>query len=278
MLQVGREADDSFVGLSPADRTRSVYGGQFLAQALLAAAATVEEGRLPHSLHAYFVRAGLPQTPIFYRVERVRDGRSFSHRNVIAEQNGKEVFRQMLSFQVPAHGPEHQEPFSVATNTNPASFRDYREWVKELSDNTDHDWFKEKVPVDLRFQDPPPARPRQAIDGVLRIWMQLNQPVPSQDPVLHAALLAWMSDKTISDVTMYPHARSWTDSDTDILSLDHTMWFYEPHRADEWTLFTHETPATGGGRGLARGDIVNLDGRRVGAVAQEALLVSSVPG
>lgn len=274
VVQVRRDGEDRFVGHSPADRTRSVYGGQFLAQATMAAGATVEPGRLPHSLHGYFVRAGQAQTPITYRVERVRDGRSFSHRSVVAEQQGKEVFRQLLSFQVPGGGPEHQEPFRVEPGLDPATFRDYRDWVAELSDNDAHDWFRERIPVELRFQDAPPPRPRRAIDGVLRIWMRLTERVPSDDPVLHAALLAWMSDKTISDVTMYPHGKSWTDAGTDILSLDHTMWFYEPSRADAWTLFTHETPATGRGRGLARGDIVTLDGRRVGAVAQEALLVT----
>ncbi len=107
--------------------------------------------------------------------------------------------------------------------------------------------------------------------------MRLLGQVPTDDPVLHAALLAWMSDKTISDVTMYPHARSWTDTGFNILSLDHSMYFYEPSRADEWTLFTHEAPATQGGRGLARGDLITLDGRRVGALVQEALLVTPDP-
>ncbi|MFN0028162.1 MAG: acyl-CoA thioesterase [Acidimicrobiales bacterium] len=274
VVQVSGDGEDRFVGHSPADRTRSVYGGQFLAQALMAAAATVPGDRVPHSLHAYFVRAGLPQVPIFYQVERVRDGRNFSHRHVVARQEGKEVFRQLQSFHVPGPGPEHQEPFEVAAGTDPSLFRGYRDWVRELSDNADHAWFHEQLPVDLRFQDAPPARPRAALSGILRIWMRLTEAVPSEDPVLHAALLAWMSDKSISDVTMYPQGKSWTDADTDILSLDHAMWFYEPHRADAWTLFTHETPATGGGRGLARGDLVNLNGRRVGALAQEALLLT----
>jgi acyl-CoA thioesterase-2 len=104
--------------------------------------------------------------------------------------------------------------------------------------------------------------------------MRITEPVPSDDPVLHAALLAWMSDKTISDIVMYPHARSWTDVGHDVLSLDHAMYFFEPARADQWILFTHETPATVGGRGLARADIVALDGRRLGSVTQEALLVT----
>jgi len=273
VLRLEGEGGDLFTGRSPADRDRPVYGGQFLAQALLAAGATVEPGRAPHSLHAYFVRSGPAQVPIDYVVDRVRDGRNFSHRAVVARQDGKEVFRLIASFQVPSSGLSHQEPFEVPTGTDPAAFPGYRAWVADLSDNDDHPWFREQVPVDIRFEDAPPARPRRPIGGTLRIWMRLVGRVPSDDPTLHAALLAWMSDKTISDVTMYPHGRSWTDAGTDILSLDHAMWFYEPARADEWVLFTHETPATRGGRGLARGDLVTLDGRRVGAVAQEALLV-----
>jgi acyl-CoA thioesterase-2 len=268
------DGGDRFVGHSPAERDRAVYGGQFLAQAMLAAAATVEAGRLPHSLHAYFVRSGAAVTPIHYEVERVRDGRNFSHRSVVATQDGREVFRQVLSFQVPTAGLEHREPLGVEDGIDPAGFVSYRDWVAELSTNRNHHWFHERTPVDIRFQDPPAAMPRRSIGGTLRIWMRLVEAVPSDDAVLHAALLAWMSDKTISDVVMYPHGRSWTDAGTDILSLDHAMWFYEPTRADRWTLFTHETPATGGGRGLARGDLVDLTGRRVGAVTQEALLVT----
>ncbi len=265
---------DHFIGRSPADRDRPVYGGQLLAQALMSAGATVEPGRAPHSLHAYFVRSGSAHTPIDYRVERIRDGRSFSHRSVVAFQSGREIFRQMLSFQVPTIGLGYQEPTSVEPGLDPSTFMHYRDWVRDLSDNQDHPWFGEELPVDLRYQDAPAPRPRSPITGVQRIWMRLLGQVPTDDPVLHAALLAWMSDKTISDITMYPHAHSWTDAGFDILSLDHTMYFYEPSRADEWTLFTHEAPATRGGRGLARGDMISLDGRRVGALVQEALLVT----
>ena len=273
VLQVRSEGGDCFLGHSPAERLRPVYGGQFLGQALLAAAATVEAGRLPHSLHAYFVRSGAAATPIRYRVERVRDGRNLSHRSVVAEQDGREVFRQLLSFQVPTEGLNYQERIAVAPGTDPAGFGGYRDWVAELSNDEGHPWFSEQVPVDIRLEHAPPPRPRRGITEPLRIWMRCTEAVPSDDPVLHAALLAWMSDKTISDVTMYPHGRSWTDAETDVLSLDHTMWFYEPSRADQWTLLTHETAATGGGRGLARGDMANLQGRRIGAVVQEALLV-----
>ncbi len=273
VLTVEPAGDDVFVGHSPADRDRPVYGGQFLAQALLAAGATVEPDRRPHSLHAYFVRSGPPKTPIRYEVTRVRDGRSFSHRAVVATQDGKEVFRQIQSFQVPTEGLTHSEPLAVGPGFDPAGETGYRAWVREASTHHDHPWFGEQMPLDIRFEAAPPAQPRAPLGGVLRIWMRITETIPSDDPTLHAALLAWMSDKTISDVVLYPHARSWTDVGHDILSLDHAMWFYEPARADQWVLFTHETPATTGGRGLARGDMVTLSGRRVGAVAQEALIV-----
>ncbi len=265
---------ETFVGRSPVDRDRPVYGGQLLAQAVMAAAGTVEAGRVPHSLHAYFIRSGAARTPIEYRVEAIRDGRSFSHRSVIALQDDREIFRQMMSFQVPGDGLRHQEPLEIEPGIDPATMTQYRHWVEALSDNKDHGWFGEILPLDLRLQDPPPARPRSPITGTLRIWMRMLGHVPTDDPCIHAALLAWMSDKTISDMTMYPHARSWTDTDHNILSLDHTMYFFEPARADEWILFTHETPATAGGRGLARGDMVTLDGHRIGALSQEALLLA----
>jgi acyl-CoA thioesterase-2 len=274
IVTVEADSDDTFVGRSPVDRDRLVYGGQFLAQALMAAAGTVEPGRRPHSLHAYFVRSGAAHVPIRYQVERVRDGRNFSHRSVVAHQDGKEVFRQLVSFQVPRDGLSYPEPSDGVVGTDPAGFRSYRAWVEALSDSRDHPWFTERVPVEIRLENPVAPRPRRAITNVLRIWMRLTGPVPSDDPVLHAALLAWISDKTISDVTLYPHGRSWTDRGADILSLDHAMWFYEPVRADDWVLFTHETPASRGGRGLARGDLLTLDGTLVGAVAQEALLVT----
>lgn len=274
LLRVGHDGDDVFTGHSPADRVRPVYGGQLLGQALMAAAGTVDSDRVPHSLHAYFVRSGAAQTPIRYTVERVRDGRNFSHRSVVADQDGREIFRQTMSFHVPsAAGLDYQEPIAIAPDVDPATFQSYRSWVADLSDSTDHGWFGEQLPIDIRFEDAPQPQPRHPMTGTHRIWIRLDGAVSSDDPALHAALLAWMSDKTISDVVMYPHGRSWTDDGADILSLDHGMWFFEPSRADDWTLFTHEAPATRAGRGLSRGDLVRIDGTRVGAVVQEALML-----
>lgn len=273
LLTVEPVGEDRFVGRSPADRDRQVYGGQFLGQALMAAAATVDDERPVHSLHAYFLRTGTARTPIEYRVERIRDGRTASHREVVATQDGREVFRQIQSFQIPRPGPSHPERRPIG-EIDPAGLPSYRDWVAELSDNADHPWFSEDLPIELRVEHPPPARPRGPMGDTLRVWMRLGPDrVLDDGPALHASLLAWMSDKTISDVTLYPHGRSWTDTGSDILSLDHAMWFHEPARADEWLLLTHEAAATRRGRGLARGDLLTLGGDLVGAVAQEALLV-----
>ena len=271
-LEVEPGGSDVFVGHSPADRDRQVYGGQFLGQALMAASATVEPDRLPHSLHAQFLRTGRARTPIEYRVERVRDGRTASHRSVVATQGDREVFRQWVAYQVERPGLSHPEP-RPGMDADPAGFVDYRQWVADLSDNDDHPWFDEDVPVELRLEAAPPTRPRAPIDDDLRIWMRLTGPVPDDRPHLNAALLAWMSDKTISDVVLYPHGRSWTDADSDILSLDHALWFHQPVRPDRWLCLTHRAVATRRGRGLARGDVETLDGDLVASVAQEAFII-----
>ncbi len=271
-LEVEPAGGDVFIGRSPDDRDRQVYGGQFLGQALMAASATVEPGRLPHSLHAQFLRTGRARTPIEYRVERVRDGRTASHRSVVATQGEREVFRQLLAYQVERPGLDHP-PAIDNRGIDPTSFVDYRQWVADLSDNDDHPWFAEEVPVELRLEDPPPTRPRAPMTDDLRIWMRLTGPVPVDRPHLQAALLAWMSDKTVSDVVLYPHGRSWTDAGADILSLDHALWFHEPVDPGRWLGLTHHAVATRRGRGLARGDVVTLDGRLVASVAQEAFIV-----
>ncbi|MEL6984915.1 MAG: acyl-CoA thioesterase domain-containing protein [Actinomycetota bacterium] len=275
LLTVEPAGPDRFIGHSPADRDRQVYGGQFLAQALLAAAATVDADRPPHSLHAYFLRTGAAHTPIEYRVERIRDGRTASHRAVIATQDGREVFRQLVSFQIERPGLTYPPPRPGPAG-DPADMMSYRQWVADLSDSDAHPWFAENLPIDLRLDDPPPTEPRAPMDAALRVWMRVSDPggtIDTIDDAMGAAMLAWLSDKTISDVVLYPHGRSWTDAGSDILSLDHAMWFHEPVRLDQWLLLTHEPVATRRGRGLARGDFLTSGGQLVASVAQEAYIV-----
>lgn len=261
----------SFEGRTPAGRTRPVFGGQFLAQALLAAGRTVETGRSPHSLHAYFLRPGDQDVPIRYDVEAIRDGRGFSHRAVIASQGGKEVFRQIQSFAAPRDAPDYQVPAPV-DDVDPTTFPSYLQWCADSSDNPGHDATSEPQPVEIHFEDAPPPKPGSIVTGPIRLWMRLSERVPSEDPVLHAALLAWLSDKSIGDLTVLVLGHCWTDLGANTSSLDHAMWFHRPARADQWLLFTQECPTAAGLRGLARGDFFTNDGRLVASAAQEALI------
>lgn len=273
VLDLQPRGGDVFEGHSPADRQRAVFGGQFLAQALMAAGATADADRVPHSLHAYFLRAGDPATPIEYRVDRLRDGRSFSHRQAVASQGGREVFRLVASFQVPTNGPEYESRLPIAGEADPAGFTDYLEWLKASSNQPDHGWFAEGSPVEVRFENAPPLGERAPFTGEARLWVRLRERVPTDSPLVHAALLAWISDKTLADFTTLPHGHRWTDVGVESLSLDHAMWFLRYARADQWLLFTQDTPSTSAGRGLARGDLALPDGSRVAAVVQEALVV-----
>jgi acyl-CoA thioesterase-2 len=277
VLSLRPVAAGAFEGRSPAERLRAVYGGQFLAQGLMAAGRTVPDGRPPHSVHAYFVRAGDPTVPIRYLVDEVRDGRGFSHRHVRATQGEREVFRLLASFQVAAGGAEHDDPVPI-DGVDPEALADYQAWGEAGTDNPGHAWYGEPGPVDIRIENPPPPRVGQVVKGSQRLWIRLTGQVPDADPLLHAALLAWLSDKTIADFAPLAHGSRWTDHGADSVSLDHAMWFLRPARADDWLLYRQDSPASGGGRGLTRGDFVARDGRRVASVMQEVLLSLPSPG
>ncbi len=269
---------DTFLGRSPRDRERSVYGGQFLAQALVAAARTVPEGRVPNSIHAQFVRAGDPRIPISYHVERIRDGRSFNHRLVVATQDGKEVFRQFVMLCAPAaDGAHHVVPGPVEVGCDPATMPSYRDWLQAGSSNPANPWFAERTPADARFENAPPiaagSRPAFVLPSPQRMWLRVEGAPVGDDPLVHAALLAWLSDKTLSDCTVLTHGAMWTDEGVDTLSLDHAMWFLRPVRADDWILLVQDTPSTGAGRGLARGEFYDRNGTLVAHAVQEALVL-----
>jgi acyl-CoA thioesterase-2 len=266
-----------YEGRSPHGRARAVFGGQFLAQALLAAGRSVPAGRPPHSLHAYFLRSGDPAVPILYDVEPLRDGRSFSHRQVRATQDGRDVLRLVASFQERPPGShrssraEHDDPVPVS-GVDPSTLARYEAWALAGTDNPDHDVYTEPSPVDIRYEDPQPAGFGQVVRGGQRLWMRLAGNVPGEDPLLHAALLAWMSDKTIADFSTLAHGHRWTDVGANSLSLDHAMWFVRPARADRWVLFAQEAATSTAGRALTRGDMATPEGTRVAVVNQEVLL------
>jgi len=271
-LDLERTGEDAFRGTSRDTGAPSVYGGQVLAQALVAAERTVE-GRVPHSLHAYFLLPGDVAEPIDYRVERLRDGGSFSARRVVASQLGRPIFAMIASLQAPGDGLEHAAPMpQVPPPDALPPFSELRER-----------WLAEAGPVDPRIEavlragrafefrpgDPqnplrPASRePRQAS------WFRTLSPVPD-DPALHRALLAYASDTALAGTPLRPHAVSWPQ--VRLASIDHALWLHRPARVDGWLLYDMDSPSAQGGRGLARGQIFDRSGRLVASVAQEALM------
>jgi acyl-CoA thioesterase II len=257
-----------FRGNSPDEERQRVFGGQVAGQALVAAGRTVEPDRRVHSLHAYFLRPGDPNVPILYEVDRIRDGKSFTTRRVVAIQHGRAIFNLSSSFQVEEPGLEHQLPMPEVPP--PDSLPTFQERMEPFAEQMG-DWFSRPRPIDQRFvQEPwrtsePGREPRQDV------WMRADGQLP-EDPLLHACVVAYASDMTLLDSVLLPHNLSWDEGGIMMASLDHAMWFHRPFRADEWLLYSQESPAAGGARGLARGSIFRSDGVLAVSVVQEGLV------
>jgi acyl-CoA thioesterase-2 len=260
-----------FRGRSPQEMRQRVFGGQVAGQALVAAGRTVERGTV-HSLHAYFLRPGDPAAPILYLVDRIRDGRSFATRRVVAVQHGEAIFNLAASFQPDEDGPDHQIPMPDAPD--PETLPTIGERIAEVRDTLHPElvkWFERDRPIDTRTVDggnplrPIPRPPRQLV------WLRADGRLP--DPLLlHQCVVAYASDLTLLDTATLPHAIAWNDSSYVMASLDHAMWFHRPFRADEWLLYTQESPSAHGARGFTTGHIFTRDGRLVVSVAQEGLI------
>ena len=251
--------------------TPRVFGGQVLAQALLAASQTVED-RIVHSLHAYFLRAGDPDAPIVYNVDRSRDGRSFTARRVVAIQHGRQIFTLAASFQMPQPGVEHQ--FDMPGVPPPEDLEDEVALRKPNPDQAPpklRRWFDRFGPFEFRpvvFQDPldpQPLPPRQ------EIWFRLQGEL-GDDQRLHRTLLAYVSDFHLIGTATLPHGISYQKGNLVMASLDHAMWFHRDVRVDDWLLYACDSPNTGGSRGLARGLIYDRSGRLVASTAQEGMI------
>lgn len=250
-----------FRGQSPDEKRQRVFGGQVAGQALVAATRTVEHG-LVHSLHAYFLRPGDPTIPIVYEVERIRDGRSFTTRRVVAIQHGQAIFHLSASFHGPEQGLEHQ-------NDAPSGLADPESLPTFLERNLAHkeqlgEWYTRPRPIDTRVV---PSK-----DGDLEhfIWMRADGVLPD-DIVVHQCVLTYASDMTLLDNVIRPHGLTFMDGTVMMASLDHAMWFHRPFRADEWFLYAQDTPTASGARGLARGQIYQ-NGELVVSVVQEGLV------
>lgn len=256
-----------FRGMSPDEDRQRIFGGQVAGQALVAAARTVEPERQVHSLHAYFLRPGDPRRPILYEVDRIRDGRSFTTRRVVAIQHGQAIFNMSASFQVPEEGYAHAYPMpEVPPPDTLPSLRD------RLKGRTDLEAFLARPrPIEIRHVDWPPDQPDEDLEPRQRVWMRANGTLPD-DPVIHQIVLTYASDMTLLDTTMVPHGRSWFEPSVFMASLDHAMWFHRPFRADDWLLYAQDSPSASGGRGLARGLVFTRDGTLVASVSQEGLI------
>ncbi|HEY9555940.1 MAG TPA: acyl-CoA thioesterase II [Acidimicrobiales bacterium] len=257
-----------FRGISPDEDRQRVFGGQVAGQALVAAARTVEPGRDVHSLHAYFLRPGDLRVPILYQVDRIRDGRSFSTRRVVAVQHGKAIFNLQASFQVPEEGLEHQAPMPEATP--PEELPDIKTRMAPYAEQLGS-WYMRPRPIDMRYVDWNPPDRNEPLPPHQRVWLRAAGRLPD-DAVLHACVLTYASDMSLLDTALLPHGGSWHSPDLFMASLDHAMWFHRPFRADEWLLYSQDTPSASGGRGLGRGNIHTADGQLAVTVVQEGLI------
>ena len=265
---------DIFRGRSPQNNWKRVFGGQVIAQALVAASRTVE-GRAPHSLHAYFILPGDPLIPIVFEVDRIRDGRSFTTRRVVAIQRGNAIFSLSASFQVDEQGVEHSLPMPAAPD--PDTLPDPIYLVRsagEAAQRRLQAFFARIRPIEVRPIDlsryAPGARgvprePRQTL------WIRIAGRLPD-DPATHRAALAFLSDMTLLDTGLATHGFSVSDPEFQVASLDHALWFHRPCRADEWLLYVQDSPNSGGSRALTRGLLYSRAGALVASVAQEGLI------
>lgn len=272
LLQLEKLEDNLFRGQSRDIGTRYVFGGQVLGQALSAAQQTVEEGRHAHSLHAYFLRAGNIDAPIIYNVERTRDGQSFSARRVIAIQHGQTIFVMTASFHVPEEGAQHQFPMPLVPM--PEDLPEVNIVSPEELDRVPakrQRWLKNTGPFEFRH-----VHPRNEINPTKQppyqnVWFRLVDRAPDS-PILHRSLLAYASDFHLVGTTTFPHAISYLQPNVRMASLDHAIWFHREFRADDWLLYSCDSPSAQESRGLARGMIFTRDGTLVASTAQEGLI------
>ena len=271
LLDLERLEENIFRGVSPKDRWQRVFGGQVLGQALVAASRTVE-GRVCHSLHAYFLRAGDPRVPIIYEVDRSRDGQSFTARRVVAIQHGAPIFTMSASFQVVEQGLEHQS--SMPDVPDPESLKSEREWRNEILNHVPEHvrpWFLRPRPIEFRPVDPLNRFAELKHPPHQTLWFRAVAPLPDETP-LHQCMLAYASDMTLLDTSLMPHGLTLYAGTLQTASLDHAMWFHRPFRADEWLLYVQESTSASGARGFNRGAIYRRDGVLVASVAQEGLI------
>ena len=256
----------TFPAFSKPTRDR-IFGGQVIAQALVAAARTVDPGKSAHSLHAYFLRGGDEAKPLHFRVHRDFDGRSFANRRVVVRQDGKVIFNLTASFQLPAPGLSHQVP--MPDLLPPEECRDFLETIAADPNISDEAFahMARRRPFELRNHRPPAsAKATQHYQ-----WFRVAAPI-GDDQLIHRAFLAFASDMGLLSSAMLPHGLNWSTAGLFSTSLDHAMWFHNDIRVDDWFVFVMDSDWTGGSRGINRGSIYRQDGTLIASAVQEGLL------
>ena len=261
-----------YLATSPNEGWQRVYGGQVIGQALVAASRTVSTDRSAHSLHGYFLRAGDTDIPILYKVDRIRDGKIFTTRRVVAVQRGQAIFTMSISFQVDEGGLNHQFDMPDVPGPDDLQTEDEirqvqsKNWPKEFQDSFSGSSAIQVKPIEpMDLLNPKPAEPVQ------RCWMRCGDKLPD-DPRIHQCVLAYLSDWSLLDTATRPHAVSFMQDNVQVASLDHAMWFHRPFRADEWLLYDQDSPSASGARGFNRGLIYNQSGELVASTTQEGLV------
>ncbi len=282
ILDLEKLEENLFRGLSPQVGWQRVFGGQVIGQALIAAQRTVDEGRYVHSLHAYFMRPGDPSVPIIYEVDRIRDGSSFATRRVVAIQHGKAIFAMSSSFQYDEDGFDHQVkmPDVPMPEALPGE-RELKEKFLVHAPEAIRRYWERPRPIEIRpvsleqyFSRDGASRERILRDGALptqNVWVKAVGSVPDERH-LQAAVLAYLSDMTLLDTSLYAHGTSVFDRSLQVASLDHAMWFHRPSSMDDWLLYAQDSPNAHGARGMTRGSLFDRSGALIASVAQEGLI------
>jgi acyl-CoA thioesterase II len=272
-LQLERLEVNLFRGTTPDEEARQrIYGGQVIAQSLLAAYATIED-RVCHSMHCYFIRPGDPTVPIIFDVDRSRDGGSFTTRRVIAVQHGQQIFNLAASFQVPETGYEHQSEMPAAPSWTEVEddFERQKAQLQHLPPEM-REWLDRPRPIEMRSVGGRMDMKPQVREPVQQVWFRAKDSIGS-DPHMHQVILAYASDMSLLSTALRPHAISWQTPGFQSASLDHAMWFHRPTDFNEWHLFHQEAPSASGGRGLNIGYIYRAsDGVLVASCIQEGLM------
>jgi acyl-CoA thioesterase-2 len=263
---------DIFRGRSPQVGWQRVFGGQVIGQALMAAQRTIEPGRIVHSLHAYFMRPGDPSVPIIYQVERIRDGSSFNTRRVVAIQHGKAIFALSCSFQIEEPGFDHQAGMpDVPPPEKLLGEQQIKDQYLAHAPSAIRKYWERERPIEIRPVSLTHYFSSEKLEPRQDVWVRATGPVPD-DRLYQAAVLAYLSDMTLLDTSLYAHGTSIFDQRLQVASLDHSMWFHRPDKLDDWLLYTQDSPSASGARGLTRGSLFTRSGVLIASVAQEGLI------